>query len=126
MLIIIHFFYKKYVLDIEKINELFTKEADVSLHNLDLLINSVVKNYDLYSSLDDSHLEKRILNVLENIIAEVSRELKIMLAENIIYPDIEILVNGKSTDFVSHILEKGNKRLFYKQVRKHWFTNFWF
>nr|WP_307934666.1 hypothetical protein [Mycoplasmopsis bovis] len=52
------FFYKKYVLDIEKINELFTKEANVSLHNLDLLINSVVKNYDLYSSLDDSHLRK--------------------------------------------------------------------
>ncbi|UOE63305.1 hypothetical protein MbovWib_02760 [Mycoplasmopsis bovis] len=100
------FFYKKYVLDIEKINELFTKEANVSLHNLDLLVNSVVKNYDLYSSLDDSHLEKRILNVLENIVAEVSRELKIMLAENIIYPDIEILVNGKSTDFVSHILKK--------------------
>nr|WP_307926345.1 hypothetical protein [Mycoplasmopsis bovis] len=80
LLIIIHFFYKKYVLDIEKINELFTKEANVSLHNLDLLINSVVKNYDLYSSLDDSHLEKRILNVLENIVAEVSRELKIMLS----------------------------------------------
>ncbi len=55
----------------------------------------------MYSSLDDSHLEKRILNVLENIIAEVSRELKIMLAENIIYPDIEILVNGKSTDLIS-------------------------
>ncbi|MCE6115249.1 MAG3720 family protein [Mycoplasmopsis agalactiae] len=100
------FFYKKYVLDITRMNDIFAKEANVSLHNFDLLINSVVKNYDLYTSLNENNLEERILVVLKNIVTEVSKEIKALLDDNIACPDIEIQVNGKNADFVSHILKK--------------------
>lgn len=84
------FFYKKYVLDIIRMNDIFIKEVNVSLYNFDLLINFVVKNYDLYIFLNENNLEERILVVLKNIVIEVLKEIKVLLDDNIVYFDIEI------------------------------------